>query len=213
MRHRHGAPPRGAPRDATGRVLVLLAHPAIHRSRVNRTLMEAVTGHDGITVHDLYDAYPDLEIDVAREQALLAAHDVIVWQHPFYWYSTPAILKEWQDLVLQFNWAYGPEGTALRGKVFLSALSTGGPEAAYVEGGYNRFTIRQLLAPIEQTANLCGMRMLPPFVVHGAHRLQEPEITAHAEDYRRTLLALRDGRVDLDAASRADRLNIVGGAA
>ncbi len=198
---------RAAPPDATGRVLVLLAHPALHRSRVNRSLVDALVGLDGVTVHDLYEAYPDFDIDVEREQALLAAHPVLVWQHPFYWYSTPALLKEWQDLVLEFNWAYGPQGNALRGKLFLPVLSTGAPEPAYQPGGFNRFTIRQLLAPVEQTANLCGMRMLPPFVVHGSHRLGEEEIEAHAAAYRRVIEELRDGRLDPDALRGRERLN------
>lgn len=198
---------RAAARGASGKVLVLLAHPAIHRSRVNQALVHAVRDLDGVTVHDLYDAYPDFDIDAAREQELLVAHDAVVFQHPFYWYSTPALLKEWQDLVLEFGWAYGPGGVALRGKPFLCALSTGGPEAAYAAGGYNHFTLRQLLAPLEQTANLCGMRFLPPFVVHGSHRLGEQDIAAHAQDYRRTLEALRDGALDPDALRPLARIN------
>ncbi|MDP2314543.1 MAG: NAD(P)H-dependent oxidoreductase [Pseudomonadota bacterium] len=189
---------RAAPRGASGRVLVLVAHPAMHRSRVNRVLASSILGIEGVTVHDLYDAYPDFDIDVKREQALLLAHPIIVWQHPFYWYSTPAILKEWQDLVLEFGWAYGPGGHALNGKTFLSAITTGGPDTAYQPGGYNRFTIRQLLAPIEQSMHLCGIRTLPPFVVHGSHRLTDADIEHSAVGYRRVIEALRDGRLDPD---------------
>lgn len=209
MHHDHGArlAPRGAPPDATGTVLVLLAHPALQRSRVNRSLVDAILGLPGVTVHDLYDAYPDFDIDVAREQALLVHHQILVWQHPLYWYSTPALLKEWQDLVLEFNWAYGPKGDALRGKLFLSALSTGGAETAYHPAGSNRYTIQQLLAPIDQTAHLCGMHALPPFVVHGAHRLDEAGIAAQAADYRRTIEALRDGRIDPGALAGLSTLN------
>ena len=67
--------------------------------------------------------------------------------------------------------------------------------------------MRQLLAPIEQTFVLCGMEYLPPFVVHGAHGMTGEEIRAHARDYRRTLAALRDGTLDLEAARRQPRLN------
>ena len=160
-----------------------------------------------MTVHDLYEAYPDFDIDVQHEQALLTSHRTVVWQHPFYWYSTPALLKEWQDVVLEFGWAYGPDGKALHGKVFLSTLTTGGPEHAYEVGGFNRFTIRQLLAPVEQTAHLCGMVMLPPFVIHGTHRLTEPDIERHADDYRRVVQALRDGRLDPAAVPAEPRIN------
>lgn len=194
-------------KDSTHPVLVLFAHPAIRKSRVNRRLVEAVRDLEGVTVNDLYEEYPDLNIDVAREQELLGNHDVVVFQHPFYWYSTPAILKEWQDLVLEHGWAYGNDGNALRGKILLSATTTGGGEEAYCTHGSNRFTVRQLLAPIEQTARLCGMGFLPPFVIHGTFRLTVSEIEEHALDYRRLLEGLRDGRVKVDGLAGVQRLN------
>src|SRR6185369_10018305 len=93
------------------RVLVLFAHPAFQKSRVHRHLVPAARQVEGITFHDLYEAYPDFQLDVPHEQQLLLAHDVIVFQHPFYWYSCPALLKEWLDLVLEYGFAYGPNGT------------------------------------------------------------------------------------------------------
>ena len=139
--------------------------------------------------------------------ALLGDHDIVVFMHPFFWYSTPAILKEWQDLVLQHGWAYGSQGTALRGKRMLSAITTGGRESSYQPDGHNRYTIRQLLAPIEQTARLCGMEYLPPFVVHGTHELTREDILEHARGYRRFLEAARDDRLDLEAARKQTRVN------
>jgi glutathione-regulated potassium-efflux system ancillary protein KefG len=166
------------------RVLILFAHPALHRSRVNRYLCEAVRAVPGVTFHDLYEAYPDSFIDVDREQTLLREHDVIVWQHPFFWYSSPAILKEWQDLVLELGFAYGEGGTALAGKRALTAITTGGPADSYDRAGFNRYTVRELLAPFEQTARLCGMEYLDPFVIHATHQLARAEIMAAAERYR-----------------------------
>ncbi len=188
-------------------ILVLFAHPALERSRVNRRLADAIRDLPDITFHDLYEAYPDFDIDVPAEQAKLLAHDVIVLQHPFFWYSTPAIMKQWQDLVLEHGWAYGSHGTALRGKRLMSAITTGGREEAYGPAGRNRFTILQLLAPIEQTAALCGMDYLPPFVVHGTHRMPESEMVEHADAYRRVLEGLRDGLLDVDAARHHPRMN------
>jgi glutathione-regulated potassium-efflux system ancillary protein KefG len=188
-------------------VLILFAHPALQKSRVNRVLIEGVSQLPGVTFHDLYEAYPEFDIDVPREQRLLLDHDVIVFQHPFFWYSTPAILKEWQDLVLQHGWAYGREGTALHGKTFLSAITTGAGEEAYTREGFHRHTIAELLAPVEQTARLCGMEPLPPFVAHGSLGMTEAQIRGHAEDWRRTVQALRDERLDLEAARSHTRLN------
>ena len=188
-------------------VLVLFAHPAYQRSRVNRALVDAVREVEGVTSHDLYEAYPDFHIDVRFEQRQLEEHDTVIFQHPFYWYSTPAILKEWQDLVLEHGWAYGHEATALKGKRFLSAITTGGSEAAYQEQGSNRCTMSDLLRPIERMAALCGMVYLPPFVVYGTHGMTGSGVRVHAEDYRRVILALRDNRLDLPRAFGHGRLN------
>src|SRR5688572_6581839 len=162
---------------------------------------------DRVRFHDLYEEYPGLDIDVAREQRLLVDHDVILFQHPFYWYSSPAILKEWQDLVLEHGWAYGEGGTHLRGKITLNAITAGGPEAAYQKGGYNRFTIRQLLAPWDQTAYLCGMRFLAPFVVHAALKITgDEDLAEDLRGYQRLIGGLRDHRIDLMRAAAAENL-------
>ena len=189
------------------RVLVLFAHPVLERSRVNRRLLEALRGLDNVTIRDLYELYPTLSIDVKAEQAELLAHDVIVFQHPFYWYSAPAILKEWQDLVLEHGWAYGAGGTHLKGKITLNAISTGGPETAYRKGGYNRFTVRELLTPWDQTAHLCGMRFLAPFAVHASLRVVgDDDLAKPRESYVRLIEALRDERIDIDRAAAAENL-------
>ncbi len=189
------------------RVLILFAHPVLERSRVNRRLLDAVSGLDGVTIRCLYVLYPALEIDVKAEQAALLAHDVIVFQHPFYWYSCPAILKEWQDLVPEHGWAYSKQGTQLRGKITLNAITTGGPEHAYRKGGYNRFTVRELLSPWDQTAHLCGMRFLAPFAVHASLRVVgDEDVAGDRARYVQLIEALRDERVDLDRAAAAENL-------
>lgn len=175
------------------RVLILYAHPAPQKSRVNRQLAAAVRDLPGVTFHDLYETYPDHVLDVGREQRLLLEHDVILLQHPLYWYSVPSLLKEWCDLVLEYGFAYGEGGTALAGKAWVHALTAGGPAAAYAPEGYNRFTIRQLLAPFDQTAHLCGMQFLAPFSIHSTLRLDaSTEIPAAAAEYRRAVEFLRD---------------------
>ncbi len=189
-------------------ILILFGHPAFRRSTINAALRETVETLDGVTFHDLYASYPDFLIDVQHEQRLCEAHDIIVFQHPFYWYSTPSIVKEWFDLVLEYDWAYGSDGTALAGKITFQALTAGGAAEDYRADGLNRYTIRELSRPYQATANLCGMKWLPPFAVLGIHQgLPQNERVRHAEDYRRTLIALRDDRVDLDRARAAELLN------
>ena len=174
------------------RILVLFVHPALHRSRANAALASAVRSLPGVTFHDLYEAYPNHLVDVEREQGLLREHDVIVWQHPFYWYSCPSLLKEWQDVVLEYGFAYGEKGIALRGKSLLSVLTTGGPAAACQPEGYNRYTLSHLLAPFDQTAHLCGMKYLDPFIVYGVRQLTGAQLQSAAAAYRARLVELRD---------------------
>ena len=192
------------------RVLVLFAHPALEKSRVNRRLVDAAHAlaarRPGLTVHDLYEAYPDYDVDVPREQALLVAHDVVVLHHPFYWYSTPPLVKQWEDLVLEHGWAYGSAGRMLEGKRLLSVVTLGGGAAAYGPEGLNRFTVRQLLAPIEQTARLCRMTYLPPWAVHGTHRLDDAGIARATRRYAALLAGLLDDRLDAVALA-ADQLD------
>ncbi len=196
------------PSKPVRRILLLLAHPSLDRSEVNRPMADAVVDIDGITLIDLYAEYPDFQIDIDREQQRLLEHDVIVFQHPLYWYSTPAILKEWQDLVLEHGFAYGAKGTALHGKIFFNALTAGGIEAAYCAEGYNHFTIRELLHPLEQTAVLCGMTYLPPFALFGSRSaVEEGRIGRHVADWMRVLKALRDDRLDIATAQNLPRLN------
>jgi glutathione-regulated potassium-efflux system ancillary protein KefG len=191
------------------RTLLLLAHPALERSRIHRRLIRSLPPLEGLTLHDLYESYPRFDVDVAREQSLLTEHDLILIQHPFYWYSIPPLLKQWQDLVLEHGWAYGSKGTALRGKRLMHIVSTGGPRVAYQREGNNRFSMRELMAPLEQTARLCGMAFLPPYVIHGTHRLTVPEIERECERYRRVINDLCEGRLAPSAELRSATLDDV----
>ncbi|MFT5702201.1 MAG: glutathione-regulated potassium-efflux system ancillary protein KefG [Desulforhopalus sp.] len=191
-----------------GRVLIQFAHPARSRSKINKALRAAVEGLEEVTVNDLYASYPDFLIDVKREQQLCETHDVIIFQHPFYWYSTPAIMKEWLDLVLEHGWAYGKQAKALKGKLFLQALTGGGDDSIYQKDGYCEFTISELISPFRATAKLCKMEWIPPFTVLGIHRgLPVEQVNAYAEDYRRAVIALRDGTLDTEKAMQAQYLN------
>jgi glutathione-regulated potassium-efflux system ancillary protein KefG len=189
------------------KILILFAHPVLQGSRVNMILADGLEKIENVTFHNLYEAYPDFDIDVKEEQALLEKNDIVIMMHPFFWYSTPAILKEWQDLVLQHNWAYGHKGNKLKGKIFFNVLTTGGKEEAYQKDGYNRFTIRELLVPIEQTARLCKMIYLPPFTVHGTHSITHDEVIKHRDDLNSLLIAMTEERINLDNAKNLKRLN------
>jgi len=186
-----------SPDIPAAQVLVIAAHPALEQSRVNRRLLQAaraLAAADGarVAVRDLYALYPDYVIDVAVEQAALAAARLVVWQHPIHWYSMPPLMKLWIDDVLAFGWAYGPDGNALRGKDLWLVASTGGPEESYRPDSYNRYFFDAFLPPYEQTAALCGLRFLPPLMLHGAHRAAEAQIQGHAKVFTERLSSWPD---------------------
>ena len=189
------------------KILVLFAHPALEKSRVHACLLRHIQHIPDVVIHDLYEAYPDLDIDVEKEKQLLLTSDIIAWQHPFYWYSAPAIIKQWMDLVLEHNWAYGTHGTVLTGKRIFNAISSGGRREAYSASERNRYTVPQLLAPFEQTARLCNMEYLPPFAVHGTHRLSDSDLELHAVQYEQLLLALTYNRISEEEYKKVTYLN------
>lgn len=187
------------------KVLVLFAHPRLEKSRSNRALLRHLPRE--VTFRDLYELYPDFNVDVAEEQRLLQDHDVIVFHHPLYWYSAPPLVKQWIDLVLTFGWAYGPGGAALKGKVAFHVLTTGGPESAYQLDGFHGFTLAEFLRPLQRTMTLCGMTWLPPFVVHGTHRRTDEELEALGAQYGRLLTDVAAGHLHPDGLAAFDRLN------
>ena len=163
-------------------IVVLVAHPRLEHSRINRALLAAAQALPGdhVAVRDLYRLYPDYLIDVEAERAALAQARLLVWQFPFQWYGMPPLLKLWLDEVFGFGWAYGPGGHALHGKDLWLTVSTGGSQQAYHPSGHNRHFIDAFWPPAEQTAALAGMRFLPPLVLHAAHRVSDSEVNEHA---------------------------------
>ena len=171
----------------TSGVLVLAAHPNWRESRVNRQLLDAANRVERVRVHDLYVRYPDYDVDVPTEQAGAANASLIVLLHPIQWYSMPALQKLWLDEVLAYGWAYGPGGTALQGKDLWLVASTGGTQSSYHPQGYNRYFFDAFLPPYEQTAALCGMRFLPPLLLHGARSASDQAVTEHVTIFEQRL--------------------------
>lgn len=183
--------------DILTKLLHYYAHPGERHSLVNKAMFEAAGQVKGIESIDLYARYPRYQIDIDREQALLAEHDVILLQFPIFWYSTPSLVKEWIDLVFEYGWAYGEGGDKLKGKVMMLAVTTGSPESAYGESGYQHYDLRTFLTPLEQTARLCGMRFVAPYVLFGGRHV---DYSSHVAGFSQLLTAIHERRFDFDAA-------------
>jgi putative NADPH-quinone reductase len=165
------------------KILVNVFHPNLELSKVNHRWVKELASCSDLTVNLIYERYPDWKIDVRREQEYFLQHDRIVFQHPFFWYSTPPLMKKWLDEVLTYAWAYGPGGNALHGKEWVAAITTGGPGESYQAGGYNNYSMSELIKPLQQTANLIGMKFLPPFIFHGAVQATPELINESAIQY------------------------------
>jgi glutathione-regulated potassium-efflux system ancillary protein KefG len=182
------------------RTLLVYAHPAIERAQLNPTMLQAAQGLPGLTAHDLYEVYPDFTIDVPAEQRLLVDHDLIVLQFPLYWYSAPALLKEWLDLVWRHGFAFGRDGGRLAGKTFTCSVTAGEARESYTPDGRNRRAIEEYLRPFEQTARYCGLRWAEPFVVYRAETATPEALAAAGRRYRDHLLGLAAGAARSTAA-------------
>ncbi|MBA9072171.1 glutathione-regulated potassium-efflux system ancillary protein KefG [Flavobacterium gossypii] len=178
------------------KILIVFAHPLFEKSFANKILAEHIPPSKNITFHDLYEIYPEFDINVKYEQELLKNHDIIIWQHPMYWYSCPPLLKQWIDMVLEYGWAYGKNGLALQDKIIFQAITTGANMENYSTEGDNLFTLPELLRPFSQTAKVCRMEYLPPFVIHGTHKMEEETYYEHGASYARLLNYLETNEID-----------------
>lgn len=167
------------------RTLLVFAHPALERGRINPAMADAVRDLPDLTVHDLYETYPDFTVDVPTEHKRLLAHDLIVLQFPLYWFSMPSLLKEWMDLVWSRGFAFGL-GAKLKGRTLLCAVSTGANRDAYENGVY-RFPLDDFLRPLEETAGYCGLNWSKPFVLHGRDAMDAKGLKSGVDRYRKHL--------------------------
>ncbi|OME75902.1 general stress protein [Paenibacillus sp. FSL A5-0031] len=165
------------------KTLVIVTHPNIEASNWNKSWVEELKKHDDITIHELYKAYPDENIDVSREQQLIEAHDRIIFQYPLYWYSTPPLLKKWFDSVLLYGWAYGPDATKTKGKEIGVAISTYGTKESYQATGSNGLTLEEILSPIQALARFISATYLPHFSLNDTSDVTEERLAQGSIDY------------------------------
>lgn len=162
--------------------VVIAAHPNIEQSNIHRQIIAAFRKAE-IDVYNLYEKYPDERIDVQLEQHVVEQADQIIFEFPFYWYSSPPLLKKWFDEVLLSGWAFGPGGHALKGKKVSVLTSTGGPKEAYSAIGYNQFAVEDLLLPLQAMANLTQMDYTSPMIIYGARTISQADLTYKINEF------------------------------
>lgn len=171
----------------TSTTLIIVTHPDINHSKINkRWCDELEKNQELVTVHQLHQQYPNGEIDVKAEQALLLAHDTIIFQFPFYWFSTPPLLKKWLDDVLAHGFAYGSEVTdrQLCGKRMGLAISAGIKAYDYDKNGRYISTVDELARPLLLTIEYIRAEALPTFAFYGAeYDPSEADIESSAAAY------------------------------
>ena len=153
------------------RATIIFAHPFYEQSISNRLIISTLKEHDGYEVRDLCSLYPDFKIDVPREQEALLQSEVVVLQFPLFWYSVPAIIKQWMDMVLEHGFAFGSKGDKLKGKHLIVSFTIGGDRESYTPLGYNHFRIEEFLKMFEQTAYLTGMHYEDPIYEYAMRTL------------------------------------------
>lgn len=189
------------------KILLVVAHPALEKSRNNIRLIKAAGNVENVIVRDLYELYPRFSINTGKEQGLLEQSDIIVLQHPFYWYSVPALLKQYLDMVFTHGWAYGKDTNKLEGKLLFHALTTSGTRESYARDAHNRFTLSDYLLPYNQLAHVCRMHYLPPFVLHESGKADASASARHAKQFKLLLQLLATGEATPDQLQHLEYLN------
>ncbi len=172
--------------------LILLFHPDYRSSRANRALAETAGSRPGTSVIDMQALYPDGQVDAEAEAARLLSAERIVLQFPVQWYSTPPLLKAWQDAVLtrMFYIHYEAEGAKLAGRPLLIAATAGNIPEAYTPSGANLFSLGDLLKPLQASAHRCALAWHEPFLIYDARRADTEALEAAAEHYAARLAQL-----------------------
>ena len=182
--------------------VLLLAHPNLAASRANRALLAGLNDLPGLDVAELYALYPDGQIDVGVERERVLRAGRLVLQFPLYWYSTPPLLKQWEDAVLTRLFSLEPDiAASTAGLPVLAAATTGGVSGSYQPGGATGMTMDELFAPLRATARKCGWLWQAPFALHDVRNLDDAALARAGEAYRSVILSapMLERRLDVAA--------------
>lgn len=191
------------------KTLILVFHRDLTQSKANAALANAAASVDGTEIVHMQTRYPDGNIDMFtdadRDAQMLLDADRIVLQFPIQWYSTPALLKAWQDAVLtRMYYVFAEtEGDQLVGTPLLVAATAGNVPAAYTRDGQNHYSVDEILTPLKATAYRCGLPWHDPYIVFTADKLDDAGLAAAADGYTallRTFIAATPAAAKVEAA-------------
>jgi NAD(P)H dehydrogenase (quinone) len=132
--------------------------------------------------------------DVRREQARVAAADLVLFHFPVWWFGMPAILKGWVDRVFSRGFAYAAgrkyESGHFKGKRAMLCLTTGTAATLYEPAGIDG-NLLHVLWPIHNgILAYTGFTVLPPFAAWMPGRVGPEERAAYLALYARRLSTL-----------------------
>lgn len=164
--------------------LVIVAHPNKEKKSINQTWKETLENRfELVTVHDLYNTYPDSDIDVKKEQDLLNQHEHIVFQFPLYWMSYPPLLQKWLDQVFTNNYVLEGE-SALKGKVFGLAVSCGQPKEIFSKNGPVGYTLEEVNTHLKAVIHIVGGKFFGIHAIYDTDNIDNfAQVAENADEY------------------------------
>lgn len=170
----------------SSKILIIVIHPDLENSVVNKRWINELKKYpEKYVVHNLYNVYPNGQIDVKKEQELVEGFDKIIFQFPFFWFNCPPLFKQWLDEVLLYGWAFGSNsGYKLGSKKIALAISAGIDKDDYHPSGKYKYTMEHLLAPFELTFDYIKADYRPAFILYGLEfHATEERIENSAQQY------------------------------
>jgi glutathione-regulated potassium-efflux system ancillary protein KefF len=144
--------------------LLILAHPYYTRSIANKTIVNELSDkYPDLEVRDIFQRYPDYQIDVAAEQQALLRHETVILQYPMFWFNMPAILKLWFDEVFSYQFAYGSQGDKLKNKKVLLSMTVGQAEKNLINEHEN--LIESFLKSVHHSIQYSQMNLSGTFLL------------------------------------------------
>lgn len=157
--------------------LIIFSHTFWQDSKINKALLESANTLSHVKIHNLNTAYTNGLINTESEVALLKDSQKIIFQFPLFWFSTPSLMKEWQDRVLT-HIIYGTDSKLLNGKKFQVITTLGGAKDSY--DGHHGYSLGTILSPLTSAFKYCGCEILESFAIFSA-KLETLPVKAYLE--------------------------------